>query len=108
MFEAYKALLTGMLFDPEKLSTEGLIGALKPLSETITMATPLILAGLSVALAFRAGLFNIGAEGQIILGVDLRRLHRFRLRPARCSSTCWLAVVGHSWEARSGAASPVS
>ena len=68
VFEAYKALLTGMLFDPEKLSTEGLIGALKPLSETITMATPLILGGLSVALAFRAGLFNIGAEGQIILG----------------------------------------
>ncbi|MCU0298319.1 MAG: ABC transporter permease [Candidatus Nanopelagicales bacterium] len=68
VMEAYKALLTGMIFDPAKLSTEGLIGALKPLSETITMATPLILAGLSVALAFRAGLFNIGAEGQIILG----------------------------------------
>ena len=66
--EAYKALLTGMLFDPAKLSSEGLEGALKPLSETITMATPLILGGLAVALAFRAGLFNIGAEGQIILG----------------------------------------
>ena len=66
--EAYKALLTGMLFDPSKLSTEGLVGALKPLSETITMGTPLILGGLAVALAFRAGLFNIGAEGQIILG----------------------------------------
>ncbi len=66
--EAYKALLTGMVFNPEKLSTEGLVAALKPLSETITMATPLILGGLSVALAFRAGLFNIGAEGQIILG----------------------------------------
>jgi len=32
------------------------------------MGTPLILGGLAVALAFRAGLFNIGAEGQIILG----------------------------------------
>ncbi|MCU0277687.1 MAG: ABC transporter permease [Candidatus Nanopelagicales bacterium] len=68
VFEAYKALLTGMIFNPAKLSSEGLVGALKPLSETITMATPLILGGLSVALAFRAGLFNIGAEGQIILG----------------------------------------
>ena len=66
--EAYKALLTGMVFNPEKLSTDGLVAAMEPLSETITMATPLILGGLSVALAFRAGLFNIGAEGQIILG----------------------------------------
>lgn len=65
VLEAYKALLTGMLFNPEATS---LVNALKPLSETITMATPLILGGLSVALAFRAGLFNIGAEGQIILG----------------------------------------
>ena len=63
--QAYEALLTGMLFNPEATS---LVNALKPLSETITMATPLILGGLSVALAFRAGLFNIGAEGQIILG----------------------------------------
>ena len=33
-----------------------------PLSETAVNATPLILAGLSVGLAFRAGLFNIGAQ----------------------------------------------
>ena len=35
--------------------------------ETLTIATPLITAGLGVALAFRAGLFNIGAQGQIIM-----------------------------------------
>ena len=35
--------------------------------ETLTIATPLITAGLGVALAFRAGLFNIGAQGQIII-----------------------------------------
>ena len=39
-----------------------------PLTETLTVSTPLICAGLGVALAFRAGLFNIGAQGQIILG----------------------------------------
>jgi simple sugar transport system permease protein len=38
------------------------------LSETIVTATPLILCGLSVALAFRSGLFNIGAQGQFIFG----------------------------------------
>jgi len=39
-----------------------------PLSETIVTSTPLILGGLSVALAFRSGLFNIGAQGQFIFG----------------------------------------
>lgn len=38
------------------------------ISETIVYTTPLILTGLAVAIAFRAGLFNIGAEGQLILG----------------------------------------
>jgi simple sugar transport system permease protein len=37
-------------------------------SETLVYTIPLILAGLSVAIAFRANLFNIGAEGQLILG----------------------------------------
>ena len=46
----------------------GSVGSLKAISETLTAATPLILAGLSVAIAFRAGLFNIGTEGQMLLG----------------------------------------
>jgi len=37
-------------------------------SETLLASTPLMLAGLSVALGFRAGLFNIGAEGQMTVG----------------------------------------
>jgi general nucleoside transport system permease protein len=37
-------------------------------SETLVAATPLILTGLAVALGFRAGLFNIGAEGQYLIG----------------------------------------
>lgn len=53
---AYKALL------------QGSVGSLRAISETLTAATPLILSGLSVALAFRAGLFNIGAEGQALIG----------------------------------------
>jgi ABC-type uncharacterized transport system permease subunit len=46
----------------------GAIGSASAVSETIVAATPLILAGLGVALGFRAGLFNIGAEGQVIAG----------------------------------------
>ena len=47
---------------------EGSVGSLNALSETMTAAAPLILAGLGLALGFRAGLLNIGAEGQILLG----------------------------------------
>ncbi|MEK9811409.1 MAG: ABC transporter permease, partial [Candidatus Nanopelagicales bacterium] len=39
--------------------------AFYPLSETVTIAAPLIVAGLAVAIPFRAGMFNIGAQGQM-------------------------------------------
>jgi simple sugar transport system permease protein len=38
------------------------------IGQVLFKATPLILTGLSVALAFKAGLFNIGAEGQLVAG----------------------------------------
>lgn len=44
------------------------VGSLFALGETLTRATPLILTGLAVAVAFRARLWNIGAEGQLYLG----------------------------------------
>lgn len=47
---------------------QGSFGSTKALSETAVWATPFILAGLAVALAFKGGLFNIGAEGQLALG----------------------------------------
>lgn len=47
---------------------KGSVGSLNAISETLTAAAPLILAGLGLALGFRAGLFNIGAEGQILMG----------------------------------------
>jgi simple sugar transport system permease protein len=40
----------------------------RPISETLTSAAPVILAGLSVAVGFQAGLFNIGGEGQMAVG----------------------------------------
>jgi ABC-type uncharacterized transport system permease subunit len=62
---AYSALFSGSIVN---FSEYSFARALRPLAETLTNATPLIAGGLSVTLAFRAGLFNIGAEGQIILG----------------------------------------
>jgi simple sugar transport system permease protein len=45
-----------------------LLEALRPLSESLLITTPYIFAGLAVALGFRGGLFNIGAEGQLFVG----------------------------------------
>ncbi|WP_456789507.1 ABC transporter permease [Cellulomonas sp. P5_C5] len=63
--EAYAALFAGAIYDPR---AETFARAIRPLTETLTVATPLILAGLGLGIGFRAGLFNIGAQGQIILG----------------------------------------
>lgn len=62
--KAYGSLVQGATFNPGARTTTGRFGIV----ETLTQATPLILAGLAVTVAFRAGLFNIGAKGQIILG----------------------------------------
>ncbi len=52
----YSALWTGMFGSPSAIG------------ETLRTMIPLILAGLSVAFAFRTGLFNIGVEGQLLVG----------------------------------------
>ncbi|HEY2305395.1 MAG TPA: ABC transporter permease [Streptosporangiaceae bacterium] len=69
---AYSALFEGAIFSPATISAAfhgGSIAAIfYPLSLTTFEATPLILTGLSVALCFRAGMFNIGAAGQWIGG----------------------------------------
>lgn len=46
----------------------GAFGSINSLAEVLVKATPLMLAGLGVAVAFRAGYWNIGAEGQIFIG----------------------------------------
>jgi simple sugar transport system permease protein len=46
----------------------GAFGSVRAISETLAGAAPLILGGLSVGIGFRAGLFNIGTEGQMLMG----------------------------------------
>ena len=46
----------------------GIFGDAYAMGETIRQITPYLLAGLSVAFAFRTGLFNIGVEGQLLVG----------------------------------------
>jgi simple sugar transport system permease protein len=47
---------------------EGSFWGLRSISNTITGTTPLLLSGLAVSVAFKAGLFNIGATGQMLAG----------------------------------------
>ncbi|WDQ99779.1 ABC transporter permease [Devosia sp. J2-20] len=55
-------------FEAYGLIIQGAFGSMFALSETLTRATPLILTGLAAAVAFRAKLWNIGAEGQLYIG----------------------------------------
>lgn len=63
---AYGGLFKGAVFNASAAET---FLQFRPLTETIRFATPLIVAGLGISLAFRSGLFNIGGTGQIIFGM---------------------------------------
>jgi len=72
---SYKALFEGALGSPAQIIAAMESGdpvllrkAFYPFFESLVAATPYIFGGLSVALGFRAGVFNIGAEGQIFIG----------------------------------------
>jgi ABC-type uncharacterized transport system permease subunit len=73
--QAYGALFTGSIGDPVRIINALGSGdalevrrAFNPFLESLVSSTPFIFAGLAVALGFRAGLFNIGAEGQLFVG----------------------------------------
>ncbi|PYD00704.1 ABC transporter permease [Microbacterium esteraromaticum] len=61
---AYAALFRGAIYN---FNADTFERGIRPLTETLKFATPLIAAGLGVGLAFRAGLFNIGGQGQMLL-----------------------------------------
>jgi general nucleoside transport system permease protein len=74
-WNTYVALFTGSIGDPGKIiaALQGgdsleIRRAFNPIFESLVQSTPYIFGGLAVALGFRAGLFNIGAEGQIFIG----------------------------------------
>ena len=72
---AYTALFTGSIGDPARIITALQSGdsleirrAFNPFLESLVASTPYIFGSLAVALGFRAGLFNIGVEGQLFIG----------------------------------------
>ncbi|MGB9776604.1 MAG: BMP family ABC transporter substrate-binding protein [Anaerolineae bacterium] len=77
--KAYGAFFEGAFGNPARIFTglqiwlgtgdsSRLLRAIYPITEGLRLATPYIFAGLAVALGFRCGLFNIGAEGQYFIG----------------------------------------
>lgn len=62
----YGALFRGSIYNPDAGS---FAGAIRPITETLRLGAPLIAAGLGIALSFRVGLFNIGGQGQLLIGV---------------------------------------
>ena len=89
---AYKALL------------EGLVGSLNSIVNTLVNATPLVLAGLAVGIGFKGGLFDIGAQGQFLIGAMCAAVAAIALNDAspgwrsrsRSLPACWVAWPGAS------------
>ncbi len=93
--QSYWALLTGA------------VGSGRAISQTLERAAPLICAGLGVGLAFRAGLFNIGAQGQMIVGAIAAGYVGSPGTFRRACTCSWRSSRACS-AARCGASSPAS
>ncbi len=108
---AYIALFQGAIYNTQ---ADSLAGGLKSLADTLTASVPLIFAGLGIGIGFRAGLFNIGAQGQIILGAIFAGYigFAFQLPPgvhlllavagAALGGALWAGIAG-ALKARTGA-----
>jgi general nucleoside transport system permease protein len=75
VFEGYGAMLSGALGDPGRIivalqsgEPNDIANAIRPLSETLLAATPFIFVALGLTVSFHAGLFNLGADGQFLIG----------------------------------------
>lgn len=85
-----------------KFLFQGAFGSKAGIGTTLTKATPLIFTALCACFAYKCGVFNLGGEGQFLMGSICRvpdlLFHRRPALPA-CCSRCWPA----RWPAASGA-----
>ena len=75
--DAYRALLSGAF------------GSSVAIGDTLVAAIPLTIAGVGVAIAFRGGIFNIGAEGQLLLGATAAAVVGLHVGAAPSCSPGW-------------------
>ena len=94
---AYGAMLAGAFGDPGRIATALQTGnptdiarAIRPLTETLVSATPLIFTGLAISISFRAGMFNIGGDGQLLMGALAATTTAILLNG---SSPSWLILI---------------
>lgn len=76
VYGGYEALFRGAIYNPR---APDFLTQIRPLTNTLGFAAPLIAAGLGVALAFRVGLFNIGGRGQMLIAAAVAGLLTFNL-----------------------------
>lgn len=76
VYGGYEAMFRGAVFNPR---ANDFATQIRPLTNTLGFAAPLIAAGLGVALAFRVGLFNIGGRGQILIACATAALLTYNL-----------------------------
>lgn len=74
--DAYAAMFRGAIYNYRANSFEA---AIRPLTESLRFAGPLIAAGLGIALTFRVGMFNIGGTGQLLMGAAFAAWASFQL-----------------------------
>lgn len=109
--EAYAAMFRGSIYNYRADSFEA---AIRPLTESLRFAGPLIAAGLGIALTFRVGMFNIGGTGQLLMGAIFAAWASFQLHLpyglhlivailfGLLGSAFWAGIVGFL-KARTGA-----
>ena len=75
VLNGYAAMVSGAIGDPRRIvaaiqtgTADNIAAAIRPMSETLVSATPFVFAGLGLAVSFRAGLFNLGVDGQFLIG----------------------------------------
>jgi len=74
--DGYGALFRGSILN---LQGDTFAEVVRPLTETLRLATPLIAAGLGIALSFRVGMFNIGGQGQLLFGAGFAGFVSFQV-----------------------------
>jgi simple sugar transport system permease protein len=75
VIRGYGAMLTRAIGDPGRIATalgtgteRDIAAAIRPATEALLFATPIVFVSLAVGVAFHAGLFNFGTDGQFLLG----------------------------------------
>jgi general nucleoside transport system permease protein len=98
---AYGAMLAGAFGDPGRILTASQTGnandisrAIRPLTESLVSATPLIFTGLAISISFRAGMFNIGGDGQLLIGAMAATIAAIALDGVVPSGLILIATIG--------------